>query len=106
MNTNKDDRIADEVERTLHSFDNDGVLNENPFLASKILAVKESHLHERVAGSVLRIGLRYVVMLLILIVNVLTVVRYFEWYRKSDLQEQLVAGLREDLQIDQSQNSY
>ena len=106
MDTQRDRHIADEVDKTLRALDDDIVLEENPFLVTRVLGGREGLPGKRFAGTGMRIAPGFVLIALILLMNVLTVVRYIEWNRASDLQEKLVAGLEEDLKIEQTQNSY
>ena len=99
-------RILEEVEKTLHSFDNDEVLEGNPFLASRIKARMDSRAHSRNRGIPLRIALKYGVMVLILLINLITAVHYFESRSALALHEKLVSDLEQDFQIDQTHNSF
>jgi hypothetical protein len=106
MRTAKQDQIADEVEKTLQSFDHDIVLEANPFLASRIKAERESRLHECRRGFALRIGLNQAIMLFVLLVNLITVAYWYGWNSKHALQEQVVSALTSDFQVDQSQDLF
>lgn len=100
------DRILDEVEKTLHTFDHDPTLEPNPFLFTRIQAEKERRVLTRGAGFARRINLKYVVMAVIVLMNLITAAHYLEWNSRYNLHERLVSELKEDFQMAQSQNSF
>jgi lysylphosphatidylglycerol synthetase-like protein (DUF2156 family) len=100
------DRIEDEVEKTLRSFDEDTTLKENPFLLARIKLARENRLYGGTRGFAPRIHLIQILALLILLINVITMFRYFEWNKESVLQEKLILALKEDFQIVQSQEPF
>jgi hypothetical protein len=106
MSTSKERRIADEVDKTLRSFDNDVPLEGNPFLISRMKTETNSRLLKRTSRFPLRISLTYVVVLLIVIVNLVTVVRYLDWDNAQTLREKLVSELEADFQIEQLPNAF
>jgi hypothetical protein len=106
MSTPKERRIADEVEKTLQLFDRDAVLEENPFLAARIMAAQESLEDEPRSIFGLKSSLRYALFGLILVINLLTVVHYVRWDGAQNLQDKLVSELNEDFQVEQSQNVF
>lgn len=106
MSTPEERRIEEEVGKTLQLFDNDPVLEENPFLATRILAAKEAHPGGWREMSGLRSSLRYAVMLLILAINILTAVHYIRGNSAQNLQDELVSELNEDFPMEQSQNVF
>ena len=102
----KRDHILDEVEKTLRSFDDDPLLDENPFLLARIRAERERRLRQRREGVIPRINLKYAVVALVVVVNLVTVVHYFEWNSQHTLHEKLVSELKEDFHSDQSLNGF
>ena len=106
MSTEKERQIADEVEKTLRSFDNDVILEENSFLATRIKAEMNSRLLKRNEGFPVRVNLKYVIMALVLLINLITVVHYVDWNTTHNLHEKLVSELKEDFQIDQYHNGF
>ena len=99
------ERILEEVEKTLDSLDADGVLEENPYLITRILAERESRLRGakfRLASSA---GLRYAAFALLLLANLATAF-FIARSARTDAGDQLVTALKEDLQIDQSQDNF
>jgi hypothetical protein len=103
VNKNK---ILDEVEKTLHSFDKDIILEENPFLLTRIMAERENRLHKPKKRFTPAFSFTKVIMILILLINLITVVYYYSWNSNQILQQKLVSQLRKDFQIDQSQNNF
>jgi hypothetical protein len=102
----KKDQILNEVEKTLHTFDRDPILDTNPFLLTRIKVEMERRLQKRSARFARRINVKYVVIVVIVLINLVTVVHYFDSHSKYNLQEKLVSELKEDFQIDQPQNSF
>ncbi len=95
--------ISEEVEKTLQAFDNDVVLEANPFLFTRIQAKRQSH---RNHGFALKLNLKSIALALLVIMNLITAVYYYEWNAKKNLHERLVSNLKEDLKIDQSQKIF
>jgi len=102
----KKNQILDEVEKTLQSLDNDIILEENPFLLTRIMTERENRLHKPKKGFVFRISLSQVLMLLILLINIITLVYNYNRDTKQNLQESLVLELKEDFQIDQTEYNF
>ena len=102
----KDNRILEEVEKTLQSFDSDITLEENPFLITRLTAGKAHLLRKRTNRSRARTVLSYAGILVLLFVNLITAVYYSQRNSESRLREQLVSELKEDFQIDQSQINF
>jgi hypothetical protein len=97
--------ISEEVEKTLDAFDQDPILPVNPFLITRIQVEQERRIQGRKQKFALRPHLKFAVIILVVLVNLITAVYFYERNAKTTLQEQLVTDLREDLQIDQSQNT-
>jgi hypothetical protein len=98
-------RILEEVEKTLHSLEDDGVLKGNPFLYTKLKALLEVQPRGHRYRLTLRMGVQLAVMLLVLLVNLLTVI-HVEGEPATDLRDQLVSELKAELQIEQSQSNF
>ena len=95
--------ISVEVKKTLQAFDNDVILEANPFLFKRIQAKRQS---SRNHGFALKINLKSIALALLVIMNLATAVYYYEWNTKKNLHERLVSNLKEDLKIEQSQNIF
>ncbi len=106
MKNLKENQILGEVEKTLLSFDNDSVLEENPFLYTRIKAEKDIRNSRSKKNFALRFGFSQALVLLILLINIVTVVYYYERNAKQNMQDKLVLELRHDFQIEQSQSSF
>jgi hypothetical protein len=104
MKTEKE--IQEEIEKTLRSFDGDRVLEANPFLLTQMKAKREDRSLGRNRGLAVHLNLRYAALALLISLNLFTALYYYEWNTKHNLQEQLVSELKEDLQVDQSQNIF
>ena len=99
-------QIMEEVEKTLQAFDNDIILEENPFLLTRLKAERENRLQKQKKGLALHLNPNKVLLILILLINAATFVYYFDWNAKNRLHSKLVSELKEDLQIEQSQNNF
>jgi hypothetical protein len=106
MSKATEQRIAEEVDKTLRAFDHDDLLEENPFLVTRLKARVSSRSTKRHEGYFVRFNPKYVVVAFILVINLVTVVHYLDWNNTQHLHEKLVSQLQEDLQIDQSQNAF
>lgn len=100
------EKILDEVEKTLCAYDKDVMLEANPFLITRINTEIENRMKKKKRGFAFRFGLNQALMLLILVINILTLVYYYDKSEKQNLREKLVEDLRADFQIDQSQNNF
>jgi hypothetical protein len=99
-------QILEEVKKTLQSFDNDILLEENPFLLTRINAERENRLRKPKKRLIPVLSFTKVIMILILLINLITVVYYYSWNSNQALQQKLVSQLKKDFQIDQSQNNF
>ena len=95
------ERILEETERTLRSWEDDATLTADPFLATRIPALHRERIASgwRAFGPFLQV--RYAVMLALLAMNLVTAL-YLELSPRQDLSKDLVSQLRDDLQIDPS----
>ncbi len=98
-------RIREEVDRTLNSLDQDGVLEENPFLPARLLAQRNLRLRGKSSRLPSGVILAYAAIVLLLLVNLATVV-FSGRFARNDASEQLVSALKEDLRMDQSQDNF
>ncbi len=101
-----DDRIREEVEKTLHAFDNDLPLEPNPFLFTRIRAQRGSQSDGRRRRYVRDIGLRWIVIFGFLLLNLITVAHYAEWNIRHARQQTLVSQLEKDFPVDTSPGDY
>ncbi|MDR3593256.1 hypothetical protein [Clostridium sp.] len=101
-----ENKILEEVEKTLQSFDNDVVLEGNPFLLTRIKAAIGDRLHKRKKGFSFKVSFTKVIITLILLINAVTLVYYYDWNSQKTLQQKLVSELKTDFHIDQSQNNF
>jgi hypothetical protein len=106
MDTQRERRIADEVDKTLRAFDDDATLKGNPFMAERVRAHLESRARERRRILTPGVAVRYAVVVLILAINAATVVFYLQWNGVHSLREQLVAELKADFNSDESNEAF
>jgi hypothetical protein len=104
MNTNE--RIAEEVERTLQAFDADRPLQVNPFLTTRIDAELQRRGRIRRIAVVSFFQLKYIVVLILFAVNVVTIVHYSQRSTEQDVAAALMSQLEVAFDIDQDQNNF
>lgn len=100
INKNK---IAEEVDKTLASFDVDLNQEINPFLITRIRAARSQRMSETKKGLSFAFGLNQILIVFILLINMVTVLYYVDQSAKYSQREELVAELKAEYQIDQSQ---
>jgi hypothetical protein len=100
-----EDRIREEVEKTLRSFDDEPALAENPFLLTRIEAEIARGSSSRGLGVFVLSNLKFAGIVALFLINIFTAL-YFELQADPDLHAKAVAELRDDLQIDQSQTNF
>lgn len=93
------ERILEETERTLGSWDDDGTLSPDPYLAARVQAIhaEEATSGWRSYGPFLQ--LRYAAILILLVLNMVTVL-YLEMSPRHDLSMDLASQLRDDFQME------
>lgn len=93
--------IEEEIEKTLSAYDKDPILEGNPYLLTRIQEKRKnvSTGRERI---VLRANL--VLIILVLLINAATLFFYLNKGNQKDAQQQLLNNLKEEFQIEQSQN--
>jgi hypothetical protein len=100
----KKNEILDEVEKTFQAFDNDIILEENPFLFTRLKTEIEYRLQKQKKSFAT--GWKQAIILIVLLINIVTLVYYYEWNIKQNSQEKLVLELRADFRIEKSQNNF
>ena len=93
------ERTLEEAERTLHSWDDDGSLPPDPYLAARVQALDVDRASSgwRSYGPIFQP--RYAALLALLIVNLITVL-YLELSPGHDLSRDLASQLRDDFQME------
>lgn len=95
--------IEDEIEKTISAYDQDAILEGNPFLLTRI----QEHMKQgkyagaRLDKAVLRTNI--VLIIFLLLINAATLFYYFNSSKQTDISRQLLNNLREEFQIEQSQ---
>ena len=100
-----ENQIMEEVEKTLHSFDSDGILEDNPFLYTRLDAAKNGRMQRNRHRFASLANLKLIGLLLLLLANLITML-YYQRYSTQDLHERLVSAIQVDFQVDQSQNNF
>lgn len=97
----KPNLIDEEIEKTLSAYDKDPVLEGNPYLLTRIQEKRKNTGagRERV---VLRTNL--VLIIMVLLINAATLFFYLNKGNQNDVSRQLLNNLKEEFQIEQSQN--
>ena len=99
-------RALEEVDNTLQSFDNDVILEANPFLFTRIQAERDRRRQKQPTAGRLHLSLSQVLVFCLLLINLITVVHYLDWNKDQNLHDKLVLALKEDFQIVQSQDPF
>ncbi len=106
MSREQEQRITEEVEKTLLAFDTDPILSENPFLWTRIRAEREERLHNRTKKIFMQYGLRTAAVLLIFLINLITIVYFYAPSEKEQTNATLASALKAEYQVEQSQNNF
>ncbi|MCX6136586.1 MAG: hypothetical protein NTV54_03710 [Ignavibacteriales bacterium] len=99
-----EERIQDEIEKTLQAFDDMPKLAVNPFLFTRIQVALASQLHGRNRQLLTTIRLKPIALALIILLNIITAVHVFEAGSSGDSREQLISTLSKD--FNSSQNDF
>jgi len=99
-------QLLEEVDKTLRSFDDDVILEANPFLFTRIQIERDRRRQKQPTGGRLHLSLSQVLIFCLLLINVITVVHYLDWNKDQNLHDKLVLALKEDFQIVQSQDPF
>jgi hypothetical protein len=102
----REKKIIDEVEKTLDSYDEDPIFDANPFLLTRIKAARENRIHKVEKEFIPKINFNQILLILILLVNFITLFYNYSLSNKEDIKRKLVLELKEEFQIDQSQNNF
>ena len=104
--TLRENRIADEVEKTLWAFDHDPVLEPNPYLLTRIQsALRENPWPQaRRMGARIRPGVAFMVLLIVL--NLVTLSRSLTIRLHETLQQQLIRQLQTELHIEKAETIF
>ncbi len=100
----KEQHIAEEVEKTLRAFDNDPILADNPFLWTRGTAERH-RLYALKKGVPARYGMS-MAMLLMLMINLFTLAYYYSWSEKEHMNARLVSALKAEYQVEQTENTF
>ncbi len=99
----KKNKITEEVEKTLASFDDDIVQQINPFLITRIRAARSQRMSKAKKGLSMVFGLNQMLIIFILLINMVTVFYYVDRSAQYSQREELVSELEAEYHIDQSQ---
>jgi hypothetical protein len=100
----REERISEEADRTLRSWDDDGVLREDPYMYSRIMAIQQERTEQHRSRRPFELRMKYALAALVVLVNIATAL-YLGFTPVVDLQEELVAQLQTDFQADPSQTN-
>ncbi len=97
-------RIEEEIEKTLAAYDNDVILEGNPFLMTRINEIRNKK--SNIAAHKLSIKLlaNLAVYFFLLLLNIATLVIYLKTDHQKHIRKQLLDDLKQEFQIEQSQN--
>ncbi len=89
-------RIWQEVEKTLMAFENRPKLGGNPFLSTRVMARLAGERTEGARGMFARIRLAPIVLTIVVLLNIVTAVRILGGSSQTSTREQLVSSLSEE----------
>jgi hypothetical protein len=98
------ERILEETERTLGAWDADPPLPPDPYMAERVLAQQREHTDNHWRAWRPFLQLRYAAILTLMLLNMITIL-YLEFSSRTDPSEDLVSVLRDDFQIESSQDN-
>jgi hypothetical protein len=102
---NNDDRIREEVEKTLRLFEDDAIPGGNPYLYTRIKARLERQHAGQSRPFFALSNLKYAGIAALFLINILTAI-LSERRSTPDLHAQVVSQLKADLQIDQDSSNF
>jgi hypothetical protein len=97
-------QILEEVDKTLSALDNMPKLEANPFLYTRIQTKMAETAAVKNNLFLVRFKVKYVVLVIIIILNVLTIVNFFEKNHGDYSKDQLIYSLRQE--YNSSQNEF
>ncbi|MGE5499733.1 MAG: hypothetical protein ACM3Q2_16800 [Syntrophothermus sp.] len=99
-------KIMEEVEKTLRSYDEDAVLGENPFLITRINAAMEKQAGADKPVHSHKPAFSRLIIIMIILVNLITLAYNYDRSSKEKQRSRLIMELKTDFQIDQSDNNF
>ncbi|MCE1188676.1 MAG: hypothetical protein LWX56_05990 [Ignavibacteria bacterium] len=104
MDTNK--KIMDKVEEAMQALDNLPAFQDNPHLYRQITNSLEARHQEKTRFFALRLSFSGLTWALVLFINIITFVYFFETYHEKQTEKQLINSLRQDFHLDQSDDAF
>ena len=99
----KDKQILEEVDKTLKAFDDLPKLEVNPFLFTRLQAKLKSEAVSKEKPILEKLKLKSIALAVIVILNIVTLVYYFENNKKEYTKDQLIYSLRQDYNSTQNE---
>jgi hypothetical protein len=104
--TLRENRIADEVEKTLQAYSHDPVLEPNPFLLSRIQSALAENSSAEARGAAARILAGVSFMVVIILLNLMTLSHSLTARHQESLRQQLIQQLETELHFDQTETIF
>ena len=98
----KEQRILEEVDKTLHAFDDLPKLGANPYLFTRIKARLTAEAVGSVRNILKGLKLKPVALAIVVILNIITLIHVLETDRGSSSRDQLINALSQDYHSAQS----
>jgi hypothetical protein len=98
------ERILEEAEQTLRSWDDEAALTPDPYLATRVPALHRERMASGWRAYRPFLHVRYAAILALVVLNMITVL-YLELSPRHDPAQDLVSQLRDDFQIEPSQDN-
>lgn len=104
--TLRENRIADEVEKTLQAYDHDPVLEANPFLLTRIRSDMAQTARAQPWASATAVRTGVIFMAFIIVLNLVTLSHSLTVRFEKTVQQQLIQQLQTELHFDQAETLY
>jgi hypothetical protein len=104
MAMERTDRLREEAERTLRSWDSETPLSPDPYLAPRVVAMHQQRTPNGWRAYRPFLQVRYAAILTLMVLNLVTIL-YLELSSRVTPREDLVSVLRDDMQIEPSQDT-
>ncbi len=96
----------EEVEKTLEAYDNDTVLEANPFLYTRLKAAMEGKEPARKRSLPFSVVINPALIILLLLINVLTIFYVYTKEADASLRARLVTEMKSEFQIEQTETNF
>lgn len=97
-------RIVDQVESVISSYDDDSELQGNPFVLTRITEARNKRKYGNGKRFSAKLGFNFILTIVVLILNITTVLVYLETNTEKRLEKELLKNLKADFQMEETQS--